>query len=413
MADVYSADTLIASYEEIRKPIRYKNSVQEYGMNLLTNVSRTIAAHENGTTKYHKGAEFTICERGKVRHITPVPFPERVPIHAFCTEILIPEIRPYLIYDNCASLRGRGIDMQRDRMAVHLHKYYMNHGTNKGYVLFGDFSKYFDNIDHEILIRELRKIFDDEEIIDEVKRILDVYRIDGSVMTDEEYGACSTGVYDSRIFYGRKEKISPERWINKSEGIGSELSQITGVYLPTRIDTYVKNVKGIKYYGRYNDDFYVIHPDKEYLQELLQDIQKIADDLGLYLNLKKTRIVALDKPFKFLKIRYTLTDTGKIIRSYSSETFTRERRKLKKFRRMLDEGILDYATIEQQYKGWRGHITRKKNKNSKNGKPIYSNWKSLQSTDQLYDELFIKPFMEGEQNGREEYHHERDREPQA
>lgn len=402
MADVYSADALIASYEEIRKPIRYKNSVQEYGMNLLTNVSQTIRAHEEGTLEFHKGAEFTISERGKVRHITPVPFPERVPIHAFCNQILIPEIRPYLIYDNCASLKGRGIDMQRDRLAAHLHKYYMQYHTNKGYILFGDFSKYFDNIDHAVLIRELSRIFTDEEILDEVKRILKVYRIDGSIMTDEEFRECTEGVYDSRKFYNRKEKIAPERYIEKSEGIGSEMSQITGVYLPTRIDNYVKIVRGCKYYGRYNDDFYLIHPDKEFLEDVFKGIMIIADELKVHLNLKKTRIVALDRPFIFLKIKYTLTDTGKVVRSFTAQTFTRERRKLKKYRRMLDTGELDYKTIEQQYRSWRGHVARKKNKNSKNGKPIYSNWKSLQQMDKLYKELFITPFLKGEEHGTTE-----------
>lgn len=394
MADVYSAEALIDSYEEIRKPIRWKNSVQLYGMNLLTNVSKTIAAHEAGTTEYHKGAEFTIHERGKIRHITPVPFPERVPIHAFVKVVLIPEIRPKLIYDNCASLKGRGIDMQRDRLAVHLHKYYMHHGTNKGYALFCDFSKYFDNIDHEILVEQLRKIFTDEDIIDEVKRILKLYRIDGSVMTDEEYVQCRDGVYDSKKYYARTEKIAPERYIEKSEGIGSELSQITGVYLPTPIDNYVKIVRSYKYYGRYNDDFYVIAETREELEELLLEIEKIAATLKLFLNFKKTRIVPLDKPFKFLKIRYRLTETGKVIRSYSSETFIREKRKLKKLKAKLMRGEIDFRTIELQYKGWRGHITRKKNKKSKHGKPIYSNYKSLRDTDRLYNELF-KDYLGG------------------
>ena len=39
------------------------------------------------------------------------------------------------------------------------------------------------------------------------------------------------------------------------------------------IDNYCKIVKCMKYYGRYMDDIYIIHEDKEYLKGLLNDIQ--------------------------------------------------------------------------------------------------------------------------------------------
>ena len=387
MKDVYDADALFESYLEIRKPIRYKKAVQDYGIDALSYISEAIKDHEEGKTKYHKGAEFTISERGKVRHITPVPFKERVPVHALCSQILVPELRKKLMYDNCASLKERGIDMQRNRMEVHLKKYFNTYHTNKGYVLFSDFSKYFDNLDHELLIEEIRKVIKDEAVLDEVKLILDSYVVDGSRMTDDEYKACIEGVYDSNKFY-KRPKIGPERVIHKSVGIGSELSQIAGVYYPTRIDNYVKIVRGCKYYGRYNDDFYIIHPDKEFLIDVFEGIKQIAKEQKLYINERKTRLVKLDKPFVFLKVKYRLSDTGKVTRSYLAEAFIRERRKLKKFKKKLDSGELTMEAIEDQYRSWRGHIVRRKNKNSKNSKPIYSNEKAVQITDKLFKELF-------------------------
>lgn len=51
--------------------------------------------------------------------------------------------------------------------------------------------------------------------------------------------------------------------MRKSVGIGSQISQISGVYYPTRIDNYCKIVKGMKYYGRYMDKLFdelFIHP---------------------------------------------------------------------------------------------------------------------------------------------------------
>lgn len=385
--DIYDADILYQSFEEIRKPIKYKKSVQLYGFDVLSNISETIQTHKDGKTKYHKGVEFTISERGKVRHITPVPFKERVPVHALCSQILIPELKKKLIYDNCASLKGRGIDMQRDRMEVHLKKYFSTYHTNEGYALFSDFSKYFDNLDHELLLKEIGKVIKDEGTLNEVKLILDAYKVDGSGMTDEEFNECLNGVYDSNKYY-KRPKTGPKRYINKSVGIGSELSQIAGVYYPTRIDNYVKIVRGCKFYGRYNDDFYILHPDKEFLLDVFEGVKKIAKEQKLYINERKTRLVKLDRPFVFLKVRYRLSDTGKVSRSYLAKTFIRERRKLKKFKKKLEAGELTMETIESQYRSWRGHVMRKRNKKSKNSKPIYDNWQAVQITDKLFKELF-------------------------
>ena len=44
-----------------------------------------------------------------------------------------------------------------------------------------------------------------------------------------------------------KAKLTGEKYMRKSVGIASQISQISGVYYPTRIDNYCKIVKGMKY----------------------------------------------------------------------------------------------------------------------------------------------------------------------
>ena len=50
------------------------------------------------------------------------------------------------------------------------------------------------------------------------------------------------------------------------------------------------------------DDSYIIHPDKEYLQKLLQEIIQKAKELGITVNLHKTRICKLSEHWRFLQI---------------------------------------------------------------------------------------------------------------
>ncbi len=66
------------------------------------------------------------------------------------------------------------------------------------------------------------------------------------------------------------------------------------------------------------------------LKQLLKEIEQICDELGLFINAKKTQIIKLSKGFTFLKIKYSLTDTGKVVQRVSRDSVTRMRRKLKK-----------------------------------------------------------------------------------
>ena len=155
MSKAFTPQALFKAFHDLKKPIRFKESVQKYELNAFRNISKFIIEYQNGTYRLHRGAEFNLSERGKIRHICATPIYDRVPIRSFCDNIFIPSLRPYLIYDNCASLKGRGIDMQRNRMKVHLQKYFREQHANNGYILQGDFSKFFDNLDHAKIIKAI------------------------------------------------------------------------------------------------------------------------------------------------------------------------------------------------------------------------------------------------------------------
>ncbi len=72
-----------------------------------------------------------------------------------------------------------------------------------------------------------------------------------------------------------------------------------------------------------------MNPSKEELEDLLENVCKIAAELGIHINRKKTRIVKISSKYKFLQIKYTLTDTGKVIKRINPDRVTAMRRKLK------------------------------------------------------------------------------------
>ena len=133
----------------------------------------------------------------------------------------------------------------------------------------------------------------------------------------------------------------------------------------------------MKEYGCYMDDSYLIHERKEYLWRCLEEIDRLCREKGITLNRKKTQIIRLSHGFPYMKGSYHLTETGKVIVTPSKENTVRHRRKLKKFRRFLDEGKIGYAQIICAHNSYRGYIRKD-----------YNSHKTVRSMDKLFHELF-------------------------
>lgn len=319
--------TLLLSYYETRKGVTWKNSVQRYEYNLLRNINNDHKRLLNGEVPTKGFNEFYLRERGKIRYIRAVHISERVIQKAICKVALIPLLTPYLIYDNGASIKGKGLTFTRNRLKAHLRR----HGS-EGYVILIDCRKYFDSISHEILFDMLDDVIKDEKTLYLIKQYIKMFGKQGL-------------------------------------GLGSEISQICAIFYPHRIDRYIKEELKVKGYGRYMDDSYVLCRTKEEAHYLLDCIKSKYEEFELTVNDRKTKIVKLTRGFNFTKIRYTVTDTGKIITRPNKDSRVRMGRKLKKFKKMdfNDDEILN------AYKIWRGYWV------SINGNPLH--------TDKLLGEL--------------------------
>lgn len=354
---VYNANSLIAAFKKCKSGTGWKEPVQRYEANLLLNTYRLQQAIK--TLKYKQGPtnEFDRHERGKIRHIKAIGIADRVVQRSVCDNLLLPALRPLLIYDNSSSLKGRGVDFARCRIVAHLEKYYRKYGTNEGYILLIDYSKYFDNIRHDVFLEDIKPYFS-PEAFEFIVGLIKNFEIDVSYMDDEEYSKCLDTLFNSL----EDEKVDKalktgEKFMAKSMGIGSQISQVAGVFYPHKIDNYCKCVKGIKYYARYADDSYIIAPSKDFLKQMLAEITELANSIGITINAKKTRIAPLTH-FEFLKLHYSLQPDGKVKVRSTNESFRRERRKLLKLNKKLSLGKITLLDITNGHKSWRGSVER-------------------------------------------------------
>lgn len=346
--EIYDVEVLYEAFQKAKQGSDWKPQVQKFEMNLLTELAKLSKELKDKTFKFSPPNEFILNERGKIRVISGDCIRDRVVKRALCDEILIPSIRKYLIHDNGASLKGKGTDFTRNRLDNHLHKFYMETGSNEGGILLGDCTKYFDNIQHELLMAMFKKIIHNDTAIWLLEEVLKQAQIDVSYMSNLEYNDCLNVVFNS-LDYDTVDKslLTGEKYMAKHMNIGDQVAQVAGIFYPHRFDNYIKIVKGIKYYGRYMDDFYIIHEDIGFLKELSEELELVARENGIFINKNKTKVVKLSSYWRFLKVQYSLTDTGKIIKKIHPKSVTRMRRKLKKL-----VNIMDKTEFSNYYKSW-------------------------------------------------------------
>lgn len=372
MIERLDGDAYIRACKRLEKSAGWKYSTQQYLLNRLTNISELKKSVDAGAYQPGKGSEFRTVENGHERIITAMKPRDAVFQHALADEIMVPILKKYLIYDSGASLKDKGIAFTRRRFEEHLRWHYRRYST-EGYALMIDFRKYFDNIRHDKALKLISDKIPDKQVIELIRRIFDSYKIDVSYSDDANI---ENKVFNS-LEYQKipKELKIGERYIRKSIGIGSQISQIIGVFYPTQIDTYCKTIKRIHCYDVYMDDRIAIHPNKEYLKELLFEIEEIADNLGIFINHRKTQIVKLSHGFTWLKTRYIITDSGQIVRKAPRKSVTRERRVVKHMAQLAEDDVITWTDLEKQYMSWRG------------AKKRYDVYHTLQRIDKLYREV--------------------------
>ena len=296
LEEICNANNLIRSLYETGKGTMWKESVQRYEISFLENTRNTQIAIREERYEVKPYVEFPLHERGHERFIKSLHISDRVVLHSLCDNVLVPRVRPKLIYDNGASMKKKGISFARRRFCIHLNKYYKLHG-NKGYIRFFDFSKFFDNIPHEGALNQYKPLLNPKEY-EFVENIFKDFEVD--------------------------------------------------------VDNYIKIVCGEKFYGRYMDDFYIIAQTVGELNYYTAIIAVLCEEMGLHLNKKKIRTSPLDKEFVYLKTIYRMKENGRIVKRITKENISRERRKIRKFRKLVDTGKMTVEHAKNNYKSWRG-----------------------------------------------------------
>lgn len=322
-AEVCSFDNLYNAMLKCKSGVTWKDSVSRYSNNGISSVLKLKTSLDEDSYKIEDYYHFTIHEPKK-REIVSTKFKDRVFQRSLCDNYLYKEITKGFIYDNGACQVGRGTDFSRNRLKVHLQKYYRQHGP-EGYVLKIDFKNYFGSTPHSTVKDALKKVVKDQWALDQVYRIIDSYNTDGKAV---------------------------------GLGLGSQITQLVQLLVLNRMDHYIKEYLRIEHYIRYMDDMVLIDGNKDYLMICLKDIQGKAAELGLSLNMKKTQLFKLSQGINFLGFKFLLSDTGRVAMIINHSNINKRKRKLRKYHDMVVSGRMTRQKADECFLAWCAHAEK-------------------------------------------------------
>lgn len=295
-----TTDGMLEAYYDCRRRKRRTASAIVYEMNYESNL---IALRDRINTRTYQPGK-SICfvvTRPRYREVFAASFEDRI-VHHYIGLRLEPLFE--LVFSprtfNCRKGKGQlyGVKMLQNDIREASNNY-----TTDCYIMKLDLQGFFMRIDKSMLARMIDKF------------IVKYYQ--GSDIDDLRY-LCQIVVLHCPE--RNCERHSPrEMWehlpANKSlftngEGkgvaIGNLFAQLFANFLLNILDWYIEEL-GIKYHGRYVDDFYCIHADKKVLLSTVPKIRVKLAELGLSLNPKKFYFQHYTKGVEF---------TGAVVKPY-------------------------------------------------------------------------------------------------
>ena len=310
--ELCSYDNLLLSFKKARKRKTTLGYVKDFEKNLENNLLGLRSELLFHCYNPKSLVDFIIRDP-KTRKISKSDFRDRVVHHALCN-IIEHIFEKVFIHDSYANRIGKGVLRAIERFD-YFKRIVSKNNTVRSYALKADIKRYFERVDHFILLVILRKKIKDKRLIWLIKKIL----------------ANSMG---------------------KGDGKGMPLGNLTSqffanVYL-NELDHFVKHKLNAKYYIRYVDDFVILHHEKELLQNYQYKIsQFLKSNLFLDLHDGKSKIIRLGKRLSFLGFR--MFYHHKLLKKQNIWKFYN---KLNEFRKQFKYSQIDYDILYDALEGW-------------------------------------------------------------
>jgi retron-type reverse transcriptase len=277
-AKITSFQNLLLAAKKGQKNKRYQENVLAFNFNLEGELFRLQEELRSRTYQPGPYRDFIVHD-SKKRLISAAPYRDRVVHHALIN-VIEQLFDPMFISDTYACRKSKGTHAALLRFREFLARH--------PYVLKCDIRKYFQSMDHEILLEKLRKKIRDTDTLWLVEKII------SSRNFNEQLPA---------LYYPGDNLFSPFRR-RRGIPVGNLTSQFfANVYL-NDFDHWLKEEIRVGPYLRYVDDFCLFGDDKERLNQIRSAIQEYLAALRLSIHEGKSRIYTAKEGIEFLGFRH-------------------------------------------------------------------------------------------------------------
>jgi retron-type reverse transcriptase len=291
-------ENLVAAFKLSQLDNRYKRKICGFTFSLEENLLRLRWELQHEVYTPQPYSYFTLHEP-KARDIAAPDFRDRIVQHSMVAQIE-PIFEKKFINDCYACRTGRGTHFAKKRVKRFLMAARSYHGKSvQMYVLQCDVRKFFQSISWDILLKIIKKDISDPQTYNLIEKIVTTH-------PSEKKNSIFPPQAQLSIFEVNTETVHKSVSIEKRIGlpIGNLTSQLFANLYLNELDHYMKNKLHIRWYGRYMDDFFVIHPDRNYLKELENTIGVFLEkELQLKLHPKKLTIKNVKDGLPFVGYR--------------------------------------------------------------------------------------------------------------
>lgn len=285
---------LFKAYYDARKNKRNTMNQLDFEINLESNIinlyEELVAWRYEVSRSIHFIQEFPVK-----REVFAWCFRDRI-IHHLVYNYVAPIVEKKFIYDSysCRIWKGTSLGIKRVNRFI---RSCSDNYTKDCYILKLDIAGYFMSINKDILFEKIKVLLIDNNTLDFDFIIKIIEKI---IFNDCTKDSIFKGRRDDYLWLPRNKSLffaSPGCWLP----IWNLTSQLfSNVYL-TDFDLFIRHWLNCKYYGRYVDDFVIIHKDKNYLTSLILVIDNYLNaNLWLKLHPKKIYLQHYKKWVLFL-----------------------------------------------------------------------------------------------------------------
>ncbi|MBR1809642.1 MAG: hypothetical protein IJ776_09695 [Paludibacteraceae bacterium] len=296
-------EELYDAYIDCRKRKRSSTNCQQFEIDSTRKLWQLWKDLNNGSYTIGRSIAF-IVHHPKDREVFAADFRDRI-VHHLIIRRIEKLLEEEFIEDSYSCRKGKGTLYGIERCEMYMREVSENY-TKKAYILKGDFKSFFMRINKPKMYQAICDLLDKRGNFDEESKTF-MKHVIWLIVFNRPQDNCIRKQPKSAWKCLPKDKSLFSCEADYGVPIGNLTSQIFANLFMSAFDHWIKDTLGIKEYGRYVDDFYIVMLYSQVLVALIPQIRKFLSDYGVTLHPHKVSIQEVEKGIQFL---------GQVIKPY-------------------------------------------------------------------------------------------------